>query len=278
MRFSNDPQIMSLYARLDDLSEKALRGEVGVTSFLTPREAMYAQSYLEAAIGEGGAYLYGGYPHAERVRAVLLPDYVIGMVTPAEGDSPAQVLANAGLDALAVEVAALWGVLQIKGSGYRELTHRDYLGSVLGLGLERDVVGDILVQDAHTAYLFCKGELVAFLTENLTHIGSDTVKVTRLSPDTPIVCEKNTKQIRDTVASPRLDCVVAALCNLSREKAQMAVKGGLVELNYEPCDRCDMTVEPSSVLSVRGVGKFTVISFDGETRKGRTRLVAEKFI
>ena len=282
MKFSNDPAIVALYARLGDLVALSERGEVGVTPYLTPREAMYAKSYLSSHIMSGVAYLWGGHPDAERVRAIIFPAYVEGMIpppaTPDDIRSPVDLLLEAGLDGLAQEVADLVAILRLQGSGFRNLTHRDYLGSVLGLGLERDVLGDIWVSDTSHAYVFCKGEICAFLQEHLTHVGHDPVKITRLDPATPVTYQRNTQPISDTVASPRLDCVVAALCNLSRDAAQSTLRSGLVEMNYETCDKCDATVEPPCIISVRGVGKFCVKTLGGETRKGRVRMTAEKFV
>lgn len=278
IKHSDDPAILALYARLRDLEALSERGEMGVTPFLTPRECIYAESYLQPLLSQGCACLWGGHPAAERRRAVLLPSYVWGMVTCVPGGSPAAALAEVGFDAAADEAEGLVTLLLVRGSGFRDLGHRDYLGSVLGLGLERDVLGDILVIDPHSAYIFCKGEIAPFLLESLTHVGSDPVKVKALPSDTPLAVEKKTQPIHDTVASPRLDCVVAALCNLARERAQTAVRSGLVEVDYEVCQHCDLALTPPCVLSVRGVGKFSVLAFDGETRKGRLRLVAEKYV
>ncbi len=256
-----------------------------MTAFLTPRECLYAASFCEGRIREGSAFLWGGFPlkagdtPPERRRMILLPDYATGLVSP-EGLAfdPVTALAEAGLDDLSELTAASVSLLRVKGSGFRNLTHRDYLGSILGLGLERDVSGDIFVVDAHSAYVACKGEIADFLLNDLTHVSADTVRVTRMPMGFIPPVERKRQAIRDTVASARLDCVVAALTNLSREKAQVAVRSGLVDLNYETVDACDTTVEPPCVLSVRGVGKFSVLSFDGETKKGRMRLVAEKYL
>lgn len=285
VKYTNDPELLSLYARLSDLQAVAARGEAAMTAFLTPRECLYAASFCEAQIREGSAFLWGGHPLGEgeippeRRRMLLLPDYAAGLIAAeALARDPMTALAEAGLDDLSTLVAASVSLLYIKGSGFRRLTHRDYLGSVLGLGLERDVTGDIFVADEHSAYLACKGEIADFLADNLTHVSADTVRVTKMPAGFVPPVERKRQAIRDTVASARLDCVVAALTNLSREKAQVAVRSGLVELNYETCDACDTTVAPPCVLSVRGVGKFSVLSFDGETKKGRMRLSGEKYI
>ena len=188
------------------------------------------------------------------------------------------VLSDAGLDDLAETIRGAVCPVLVKGSGFRELSHRDYLGSVLGLGLERDAIGDILIPDSHSAILLTDTRVVDFLTTQLEKVATDTVRVSRLPEGTALTGTRRLQPITDTVASERLDCVVAALCNLSREKAQMAVRSGLVELDYEAVEACDTTVEAPAVISVRGFGKFAVHNFDGTTRKGRIRLVAGKYI
>jgi RNA-binding protein YlmH len=271
--------IRLLLARMDDLCRRGERGESAFSVYLTPREAKYAAAHLSARIRAGTATLWGGYSDAERVRVMILPDYIEGLVDPAAlAADPVTALRAVGLDEPADDLCEAVCVLRIRGSGFRDLSHRDYLGSVLGLGLERDAVGDILVPDPHTAYLVTSDRTAEFLLTGLCKVATDTVKVDRLAADTPLITARRLQPISDTVASERLDCVVAALCNLSREKAQMAVKAGVVELDYELCEACDTTVEAPAVITVRGYGKFTVREFDGVTRKGRIRLVAGKYV
>ncbi len=274
-----DEGLCRLLARLDDLCDKAARGEWAATPYLTPREAKYARARLSARIESGCAVVWGGYPEAERVRAVILPDYTEGLVDPAAlATDPAAALRDAGLEELADALRGAVCPVHIKGSGFRELSHRDYLGSVLGLGLERDTVGDILIPDSHSAILLTDTRVGDFLTTQMEKVATDTVRVSRLPEGTALTGTRRLQPITDTVASERLDCVVAALCNLSREKAQMAVRLGLVELDYEAVEACDTTVEAPAVISVRGYGKFAVHAFDGTTRKGRIRLVAGKYM
>ncbi len=221
----------------------------------------------------------GGYPSAERVRAVLLPDYLEGLI-PAEALTvdPAATLLAAGFEDVAAVLSAAVVPVRIKGSGYRVLSHRDYMGALIHLGLERDALGDILPMGDDEAVVLTGATMAAFLEDNLSHVASDAVRATRLPADTPLTYERRLEPIHDTVASPRLDCVVAALCNLSRDRAQAAVRGGLVELDYETVESCDLTVEPPATISVRGCGKFAVREIGGETRKGRLRLSAGKYM
>ncbi|MBP3666700.1 MAG: hypothetical protein J6K29_06575 [Clostridia bacterium] len=275
----HDEDIRLLLARLDDLVRVGGRGEAAVSSFLTPREAKYARAHLSARVSAGTAVLWGGYPTAERVRVVILPDYTEGLVDPAAlASDPMAALTDGGLDDLAAIIRSAVCPVQVRGSGFRELSHRDYLGSVLGLGLERDAIGDILIPDIHSAILLTDTRVGDFLTTQMEKVATDTVRVSRLPEETALTGTRRLQPVHDTVASERLDCVVAALCNLSREKAQMAVKSGLVELDYEAVEACDTTVEAPAVISVRGYGKFAVHAFDGTTRKGRIRLSAGKYI
>ena len=274
-----DETIRLLLSRLDDLCDRGARGEAAVSPYLTPREAKYARIHLSARMRNGTAVLWGGYPEAERVRVFILPDYTEGLVNPeALAAHPVAALSEAGLDDLADTLRDAVCPFSVKGSGFRDLTHRDYLGSVLGLGLERDAVGDILIPDAHNAILLTDTRVGDFLEVSLEKVATDTVKVSRVPEGTSLAGTRRLRPISDTVASQRLDCVVAALCNLSREKAQLTVKAGTVELDYEAVEDCSATVVAPAVISVRGYGKFAVHAFDGTTKKGRIRLVAGKYI
>ena len=271
--------IRLLLARLDDLCRRGERGESAISVYLTPREAKYAARHLATRMQAGTALLWGGYKDAERVRAVILPDYVEGLLDPiALSTDPVTALCEAGLDDLSHTLCDAVCPVLIEGSGFRTLSHRDYLGSVLGLGLERDVIGDILVTDDRTACLITDARIGEFLTTQLEKVANDTVKVSHLPKGRSLEGARRLQPITDTVASERLDCVVAALCNLSREKAQTVIRTGLCELDYEPVDACDTPVEPPAVISVRGFGKFAVHAFDGVTRKGRVRLSAGKYL
>ncbi len=286
---SADEELRLLGARIEDMIARAGRGLTAISPFLTPREARFAARLLSDRLAAGTAVLWGGYTGAERARLVLLPDYAEGLVDPtALALDPLSALANAGLEDVSEMLREAVCLLSIQGSGFRALSHRDYLGAVLGLGLDRDAVGDIVVDmpdvpsgdqmPTPRAYLVTDARIAAFLCTDLDKVATDTVRVRCLGADTSVIPSRRLSPIRDTIASERLDCVVAALCNLSREKAQTAIRQGLCELDYESVLACDHTVIPPATVSVRGYGKFSVDKFDGETKKGRIRLVAGKYI
>ncbi len=261
-----------LEARIEDYLTQADRGIAAVSSFLSPGERRRAERYLAQCGKRNRAVFWGGYAEAERTCLFLLPDFY--------GDPSDWGLSEGADLATFLDDVSADGVsaVRVTGSGYRILSHRDYLGSLLGLGLERDVVGDLAVQNEREAVVFCKKHLCPFLIEMLGKVASDTVRCRQYVLDENFTDGRRYRPISDTVASARLDCVVAALTNLSREDAQSAVRGGLVEVDFERAERVDLLLEPPVTVSVRGYGRYVLRSFDGETKKGRLRLRADQMI
>lgn len=244
------------------MCDAADKGTVSVSAFMSPREIKRADAYLRR---HGRRFVaFGGYDGAERQRIYLLPEYM-------EGAEDVDGLRDFGF---------FHGVsaIAITPSGYRRLTHRDHLGAVLGLGIERSVVGDILVGEDGAAVVFCDATMAQFISSELREVANDKVK-TRVSDVSDLTLPRRRfESISDTVASARVDCIVGALCSVSRERAKELVTGARVEIDYETEERPDRTVTAPALLSVRGFGKFRVLSVDGVTKKGRYRLIAEKFL
>ena len=261
-------------ARLGDAVTKRERGEIAHLSFLTPREKREAERLLQQWGLRERAFFFGGYPEAERVCLFLLPDYLVDCLPAPLSDCELDTVKELLGETLCEAVSPL----AISGSGFRKLTHRDFLGSVLGLGLERDALGDVALQNEYEAVLFCPRSLIPFFKTHLERVGNDAVRVREYQMGPSFTDGRKYQRITDTVASARLDCVVAALCNLSREAAQTAIRTGAVEVEYEACERPDLALEPPTTVSVRGFGRFILRSFDGETRKGRLRLCADRLI
>ena len=143
----------------------------------------------------------------------------------------------------------------------------------------RSVVGDIVLSgDDGGAYIFCDGGIADFIAMELKKVGGDTVRVKRVDIGEDFAPKRALSHISDTVASARVDCVVAAVCSLSREKASAAVRSGLVEVEYEVEDAPDRVIVPPCVMSVRGYGKFVINDLSEHTRKGRIRLDADKYV
>ena len=242
-----------LTARIADALDRSRRGMLATLPFLTPRDCRRARDFLRMSGESERAVFWGGYPNAERACLFLLPDYLAQM---REGEDLSLGESAQLPEWLREEAEDVVCAVLVSGSGFRELTHRDYLGSVLGLGLERDALGDIAVQNAHSAVIFCSRNLVDFLCENLCKVATDKVRTVPYRPD-----EKFTDGRK-----------------YARERAQNAIGAGLVEVEFEPVLRTDLQLSPPQTLSVRGYGRYILRAFDGQTRKGRLRLVADRLI
>lgn len=156
-----------------------------------------------------------------------------------------------------------------------KLTHRDFLGTVMALKISRDSVGDILVGDG-TAVVFLTDYVAGHVLSEINKVGSVGVKG---KPGLPDVLPELSKKIflSDTVASCRLDCIVAAVTNTSRTYAAQLIESGLVSINSVLCQKVTRAVGEGEVITVRGKGRFTVEDIGGRTKKGRTVLKYSKF-
>lgn len=260
---------------------------VMVTPFCTPRERILIQDRMTAQKSAARMFWYGGYGGAERAMAVFLPDWLVpdsvpeprsgiaGAFDPARESAFAALLAAEALAPDDVPVDAV----QITGSGYTGLGHRDFMGALLSLGIEREVVGDIVLPapERPQAIVFLHRKITPYVTENLTRIGRDAVRLSVLPPDPCRSLERRYVPVSVVVSSPRADAVVRTLAAVSREDAADRIRAGMVEVNYAPLTEPDRNLRPGDILSIRGCGKFRLTADSAETRRGRTRLVFEKY-
>lgn len=162
---------------------------------------------------------------------------------------------------------------------YREtaaLSHRDFLGTLLSTGIRREKVGDILCFSGKTV-AFVSEDVAAFLCEQITKVGGEGVTLT-MGLDEELQFSRAYKELQMTVASPRLDNVVKALTGLSREKAAAAITSALVSCDHQLCQNVSKTVCEGNILSIRGYGRFRIVSLSDRTKKDRIVLVAHKYL
>lgn len=210
------------------------------SEFLTPPQAQLAF----AAAREAGvtAELSGGYEDAERQMVRFLA---------ADGwDEPYPISA-----------------LQLTWPHQSAPTHRDLLGSVMGLGIRRGMVGDIVVEEEQ-AYLFAETAMCQHIASVLTSAGRVHLQVTQLD-ELPVPVPPEGREVRDTVSSPRLDAVISGGFSISRAKAAALINAGHVKLRHVPCIRTDAHVNAGDVISVRGLGRLKLCEIGQPTRKGR---------
>lgn len=168
-------------------------------------------------------------------------------------------------------------VIEIKHNFGGEMRHRDYLGSILGLGIDRSKTGDILIEE-NSAFVFVTDKIAPFICDNLKKIGSRGVKVALRDIEDVKIPEKKFIEIPAVCASLRLDAVVGAAANIARAKACAMISGGLVKLNHITEEKTAAQVREGDLLSIRGYGRFILLKTGNETRSGRIHIVLKKYI
>lgn len=151
-----------------------------------------------------------------------------------------------------------------------KLTHRDFLGSLMSLGIERETVGDILVEDGR-AVVFVKTELSDYVKSQISKVGRIGVKVADADLS-KLPQGRGFEEKTYIVSSLRLDNIVAAVCKLSREKTRTVIMSDSVCVNFEETKNVSLNLKEDDVFTIRGKGKFVLKSILGTTGKGRIRI------
>ncbi|MBF2020885.1 MAG: photosystem II S4 domain protein [Hydrococcus sp. C42_A2020_068] len=242
-------------ARIVDKAEQALRTwEVALTDFLSPPVLAEAQQIF-GRLTEIEYIAWGGYPQAERLR--------IGM---ARSDIP--------LDLSQIQITAL----DIAGNFlFDPANHRDFLGAILGTGIVRDKVGDIIVLGERGAQVLVVPEIAEFLETSLVQVRSVPVKTQRIDLSELKVCPPQKKEITTVEASMRLDAIASAGFGMSRSKMADAIAAGEVRVNWKEVTQASYTVKMGDLISVRGKGRLQVNEVD-LTKKQRYRVQLTRFI
>ena len=226
--------------RLTELAERAERsGIITSTAFLSPEEQAEAEAFFTYRASK--PVFFGGSEGAERKIAFFLPE---------EG---ADISDRIVCVKLTGDLAAL--------------SHRDYLGAVLALGLERAAVGDIL--PGRTAYLFCLPAAGKCIEQNLLKVGRQNVQVELVPLEEAPMAEVRNTEIRFTVKSLRLDAVAADLFRLSRTQTVERIERGDCSVNHRPVCKPDAPVKEGDILILRGCGKGELAEVGGHTKKDR---------
>ena len=197
--------------------------------------------------------LFGGFDGAERKMLCFLPEYPI-----ADEDY--------GI-----------AVLDVKSSAKTPLSHRDYLGALMSLGIKRESIGDIIVADGG-AQIIIKEEIANFLLSNLSRAGHTSLECGVLPLSALNVGEIKFREFSKTVASLRVDCVVSAVFNMSRTKSCEAVSSGLVFVNGREVLKQSLEIEPGDKITVRRCGKAVITDAGKLTRKGRMVISGKIYI
>lgn len=246
-----------LQSRINDAFDAASRYQTRFIGFLDPHERSVAKRQAQYLLVnpdyDGCSYAFwGGYAEAERAFFGIFPPF-----------SEPQ---NSEYPITAIDIT--WR--------FTSLAHRDFLGALLALGIVRGKIGDIVLGDGQCT-VFAEKTVAEFILQNLEKVGKAGV-CCKIADDTEPVKEENFKEIKGTIASSRLDCVISALVGISRSASAKLILGGLVSVNFEAdCDTTD-SISDGATVSIRGYGRFAVDQIGPKTKKGRFSFAARKYL
>lgn len=244
-----------LLAKLWDKINAGLRRNIMAnTCFLSPRELEMAR-FLFGDLP--GLHAFGGYEEAERKMLIYLPDYLDEDVLTGE-DSP---------------------VICLRATFFEgdSPSHRDFLGALMGAGIGRETLGDICVGKGSCDF-FVTEEIAPYVEQNFLSAGRTRVHMARIPLLDAAIPEPEVKEIKDTLASLRLDSVISSGFRIGRSLASQYVTTGKAAIDGLPCEKPDKSVAEGVKISVRGLGKIKLVSVNGRTKKDRISVTIHKYI
>lgn len=240
---------------------------LGNSDFLTLEQQSMLAGFMRTARKEG-AFLYGGYSEAERKMVVFMPDYT-GVNSEEELD--AWMKENSDDCPLALLD------IKIPAAEKGKPSHRDYLGALMGEGIRREKIGDIIVSETGAQIIAAK-EMAEYLQQNYRQVGRVSLSA-KIAP----ISALNTAEIRTvtekfTVSSPRLDNIVSGVFAVSRKDAVEAISRGKVFVNGAEMSKPDYNLKGGEKLVLRGKGKAIYKGECGTSRKGKVYIEVVKYI
>lgn len=236
--------------KINDLNNRCInKNIITFTNFLTPTE----KQKIIINLNNTKVIFFGGKENSERVRAFFVPEYI-------------------------EEVNYSEYIIVLKAEfSFKKLSHRDFLGALLSLGIDRKCIGDILVFEKE-AYFFVTKDISKFIITNLTKVGNVGIKISQVNFDEVPNLEPKFKEINFTVSSLRLDSIVAGAIKESREKASGYIKNRLVLLNYIECMDASKELKENDIFSVKGYGKFILSEIGGKSRRDKVFVKVNKYV
>ena len=244
-----------LLAKLWDKISAGIRKNISAnTCFLSPRELEMSRFLFG---DEPGLCTFGGYEDAERKMLVYLPEY-LDPDSLYEEDSP---------------------LVCLRATFFEEdtLSHRDFLGALMGAGIARETVGDICVGKGRCDF-FVTTEIAPYILQNFLSAGRTRVHMDRIPLRDAQIPEPEVKEIKDTVASLRLDSIVSSGFRIGRSLAAQYISAGKASIDGLPCEKPDKPIAEGAKISIRGLGKIKLQSVNGRTKKDRISVVIHRYV
>lgn len=254
-KIAHTPEDRLLLAKLWDKITAGMRKSIPAnTCFLSPRELEMTR-YLFGDVP--GLYAFGGYADAERKMLIYLPEYLEEDAL-YDSDSPCVCL---------------------RASFYQadSPSHRDFLGALMGAGIGRETVGDICVGKSQCDF-FVTAEMAPHLLQSFTSAGRTKLHLSQIPLTQAQIPEPEVREIKDTLASLRLDSVISSGFRIGRSLASQYISAGKASIDGLPCEKPDKPVAQGSRVSVRGLGKIRLVQINGKTKKDRISVVIHRYV
>lgn len=239
--------------KIIDKAESVLKHhDTQYTDFLNPYQRKLAYSILNRL--DISYYEEGGLEEAERKSIIIFPEYM----NKQDIDSPIKSV-------------------KIEGNfNFTSVSHRDYLGAVLGLGIKREKIGDINILK-NFATVVLHREILDFVIYNLKNISRESIKIKEISLTQIEKANEEFKDIQINIASLRLDSLISGVCNISRTKSSTEISQNKVKVNWQPILNTSYEISDGDMISLRGFGRMKIISRMGKSKKGKEKITVRVY-
>ena len=222
--------------------------DVRYSEFLNPFEIENAKAILNST-SDLKYTVDGGYKESERKVVFIYPFYI-------EYEDIDETLR----------------FIQIEGNfKFKSISHKDYLGSLLSLGIKREKIGDIIIHE-NFCQVIVSNDICDFILMNLEKVSNNNVKLKEISREDIIYSPPKCKDVSFTVTSSRIDCVISGLYNISRQESSKLINNEKVQVNYEKITSASKEIKSESLISVRGKGRAQIISIGDLTKKNKIKV------
>ncbi len=253
LNLATDKDMKMMIAKIYEVYEKAKFNAIpSATQFLSPNMVSFTLEHFKDA--DITINIFGGYENAERVALLFAPKK-------SNFDN-----SYYNIDILKVSYITKYS---------RELKHSDYLGSLLGLSIKRELVGDILVEEDH-AYIFVLNTMSDYIVQNLKKVGRTNIKIEKTNDNFEFV-SKTPEEFSTTVSSLRIDVVICKIFNLSRNDVKDLFESGKVFVNWITINDISKVVKDDDIVTIRGYGRIKFSHTTGTNKKGKIAIVYFKY-
>lgn len=235
--------------RIIDKANGCLKNyDVRYSDFLNPFEIENAKAILNS--NDSLKYtIDGGYDESERKIVFIYPFYM-------EYEDINETLR----------------FIQIEGNfKFKSISHKDYLGSLLSLGIKREKIGDIIIHE-NFCQVIVTFDICDFILMNLEKVARNNVKLKEISRSEILYNPPNYKEVNFTVSSSRIDCIISGMYNISRQESAKLINNEKVQVNYEKITSCSKEIKSEALISVRGKGRAKITNIGDLTKKGKIKV------